>query len=224
MFIEEELKADERPSLAVCAPSLQFLLKYLDREFNMRITDNPSECAPGNKAFVILGVGEPETAAVESFRQACKEKSIEAVTLRLPTVIGTGMGGNGMRIAKGVSRGTMMKIKDNPARWSVVHAVDVALAAKALNGTSFDATTYNLSAPAVEVNKLIEAFGIRIKDKRTATINRFWARLLYGKAFFDELTSDNIIDTSAFGALFPDFEFTDPTVYLTTHNYNDESL
>ena len=224
MFLQEEIIPDSRPFMAVHAPEHPFLLKYFDRCFDMRITDKPDMVETPSIAFVVLRVDSDLTDETHRFIDKCKKCGLPVVTLRVPPVIGTGMDGIPMRLARGVARGTMMKIKDNGAVWSLIHATDVAKAAKAVTGDAKSENTFVIAADPIQVNDFIEALGHRIKDKRVATISPRWARILYGRKLYDILTTDKIIDTSAFKAAFPDFEFVNPAEYLTSHVYDDESL
>lgn len=129
-----------------------------------------------------------------------------------------------MRIARGVSRGTMLIIKDNKAVWSVIHATDVARAAKTVAESPIENPDFVIAANPVSVSDMISALGRRIKDKRVGSISPRWARALYGKQLYDLLTTDCVVDTAPFCAAFPDFRFVNPAEYLTTHVYDHESL
>lgn len=223
MFLEE-IERDKRPFMAVCAPSHNFVLKYFDRLFDMRISDRPEDALPGTTAFVIKGVDECENDDARTFRRACQERGLRIVTLRVPMVIGTGMTGTPMRLARGVSRGTMLRIKDNEARWSMIHATDIANVARLLSQNDDADQEYVISGAPVRVNDLIEALGQRIKDKRVGTISRRLGRIVYGKVLFDLLTTDNVVNPSVFAEKYPDFEFVNPAEYMKSHVYDDESL
>lgn len=225
MFTEEDLKPDTRPVMAVCAPCHGFLLKYLDREFDRRITDVPEDAARGSTAVILTGVENVDNGQIDEFRNKCASKGLPVITLRLPQfVLGTGMNGELMRVARGVSRGTMLLIKDNKAVWSVIHATDVARAAKAVADARVNSADFVVSAEPVAVNDLIAALGRRIKDKRVGSISPRWARALYGGQLYDLLTKDYTVGTAAFCSAFPEFRFVNPAEYLTTHVYDNESL
>ena len=225
MFIEEKTD-DRRPCLALCAPGREFVLKYLEREFNRRITDSPAESDGNGPVFVIAGVDEKLNAEQEAFIEKAREAGKHIGIVRVPHVIGTGMGDTMMRLARGVARGTMMKIKGNEARWSVVHAVDIARAAARISAVAGGDTPdeYIVSAPPVPVNDLLEALGVRIKNKRVGYISPRWAALLYGNTLYKSLTTDFMVDTGKFDSMFADFVFNNPARYLSTPLYDDESL
>lgn len=224
MFISEEIKVDRRPALTVFAPERDFLYKYFDREFDRRPVQAFEPSASDMPAFLIQGVDGRETPEAAAFRKMCAENNLKLFTLRCPDIIGTGMEGLMMRMARGVARGTLMRIKDNKAVRSVIHATDVAKAARAIAAKMPDADSFTVAAEPVAVNDLVDALSFRIKNKRPGNISQKWARLLYGSQYFATLTSDSIVDVSSFTDVFPDFRFANPAEYLKTHTYDDESL
>lgn len=223
MLIREETIADRRPFMAVKAPGHQFLLKYFDRAFNRRITDNIDE-ADDHHGFVILGIDDHVTDETRSFIASAGAKGMSVTILRVPYVIGTGMEGTMLRLARRVARGSQMQIREDKTLWSVVHATDVAAAALAIARDGDTTPEYIISAPAVTVNDLVDALSHRIKNKRIGTISPRWARLWYGSELHSLLTTDNVVDTSAFAERYPDFTFANPAEYLRTHDYDDDSL
>lgn len=224
MFIDQELIPDKRPFMAVSAPGRDFILKYFDRQFDRRITNDPDEAEKGSPAVLIVDPDEAPGEEVGIFADKARRGGHRLVTVSVRDVIGTGMTGLMMRLARGVARGTLMKIRDNAARWSVTHAVDVARAAEALCRKGEDDLVVTVSADPVSLSDLVDALGVRIKDKRVGVIAPRWARILYGADYYGLLTSDRIADASEFRAMFPDFIFNDPTQYLTTHVYDNDSL
>lgn len=222
MFIETELSEDKRPTMVVLAPGREFLLKYFDRRFNRRVTSDIEDSDGSMPVFIITGVDDVESG--NTLLEECRRKDLNAVVLQIPLVIGTGMPDPMMRVAKGVARGTVLKIRDNEAVRSVIHATDVANAAFAVSQSGRSGCSYTIAAPPVKVNDLIDGFAKRIKNKSVGTIAPKWAKLLNGRSLFTFLTTSHTVDTSKFSADFPNFEFTDPVVYLFTHNYDDDSL
>lgn len=226
MFNEEIEKPDTRPALAVCAPGREFLTKYFDREFDRRIVNTPAQADDTTlPAFIVTSADGSQTDAESAFAETCRQAGLRPLTLRVPHVIGTGMNGLMMTLARGVARGTMLRIRDNKTELSVIHATDIARAAKALAEAERDVvSTVTLSAPPTDMNALVEALGVRIKDKRVGTIAPRWARILYGRSLYNELTTSATADTSVFESICPDFRFADPVEYLKTHVYDNESL
>ena len=227
MFINEEIRPDSRPFIAVLAPGLEFILKYFDRHFDRRVSDNPAMADSGSTAFVVLPAdgSQDNNDNVSTFCQQCSEKGLKVITLRVPLAIGTGMNGLAMRIARHVAKGSMFRIKENNAVWSVIHASDIPKAAQtiALNPLNGE-TSYTISPDPVPFNSLLDALAFRIKNKHLTSLSSKWARILYNKSFFTTLTSDNTVDASDFANAYPDFKFADPTIYLTTHVYDNDSL
>lgn len=224
MFVEETVVADKRPFLAVAAPRHEFVLKYFDRAFDRRITGNPEEADGDMPAFVLLDK-DAGTESVKDFLARCGRLGRRVVILRVPAaVVGTGMGDPVMRLARGVARGTMMKIRDNAAVLSVIHAVDIANVALHVARNRPESAEYAVTAPPVRVNDLLDALSFRIKNKAVSTVSPRWARILYGARLYGELTADAVMDGSSFAETFPDFTFINPVEYLKSHEYDNESL
>lgn len=226
MFLEEEIKPDKRPVMAVFAPGREFLLKYFDREFDMRVTTNPAEAEKSSVAVAVLAYDESALPDLEDFIDKCKANGIRIIQLRVPQIIGTGMNGDLMRLARGVARGTMFKIKENEAKWAVIHATDIARAACMVSQNTDSDMEFFLSGVAVPVSELLDALGFRIKNKRVGTLSPRWAKILYGRDLFKLLTTDRLAakECSVFDEAYPDFHFLNPAEYLTTHVYDNESL
>ena len=223
MFIEE-IKPDNRPFLAVYAPGREFLYKYFDRDFDCRITSDPFEVSSPFPAILISGIDDEQSSEKQDeFVKNCREKELVLIHLRVPDVIGTGMGGLMLRMARGVARGTLMLIKGNEAKRSVIHATDITKAAKKISLERKEAE-FVISAPSIPVNDLIDALSYRIKNKRIGTVSSKWAKFLYGKTMFDQLTVDKVVNTKEFEQAFQDFVFVNPAEYLKTHIYDNESL
>lgn len=224
MFIEEEIKEDKRPFQFVFAPGQEFIYKYFDREFDCRITDNPYEIDDNKFGVIIAGTEDKESPEIIKVGEECLKNGIEVVKLLVPDVIGTGMTGLMMRLARGVARGTMMQIKENKAVRSVIHATDIARVAKTLKASNHAKNEYIVSPPPVEINDLLEALSFRIKNKKLPSVSKRFARILDGKELFEELTNDKIADTSNFASEYQNFSFVNPVEYLKTHVYDEESL
>lgn len=223
-MFDQEITRIERPLMAVRAPGLEFIHKYFDREFDCDITgDLPDE---GDVSGAVMVVSSLNTSVdTTSYVDWCASRELRSIVLRVPHVIGTGMKGLPLALARGVMRGTTLCIRDNMTKIAVIHAVDIPRVVRAIideGGT--DPVDITVSAPPVGVNDLIQALGHRIKDKRVGSIKPRWARALYGSERFAELTTDYVVNTEAFDARFPGFEFVNPVEYLTTHVYDDESL
>ena len=223
MFIEEEVKEDKRPFMAVCAPGREFVLKYFDRAFDCRITDNP-DVSDSSEAVVVMGADTDMTDRMLDFVATCKARDINVTVLKVPYVIGTGMDGLMLRMARGISRGFHAAIKGNETRWSVIHATDVAGVALCVARSGKKNACFTVSAPPIGVSDLQEALSFRIKNKRLGKVSPRWAKIIYGSELYALLNTDRIVDTTDFEAAFPEYSFSNPAEYLKTHVYDDESL
>lgn len=189
-----------------------FLRPYFEREF---LPDDPENPAPPD---AIIRVVQGADTVVNS----CAETSRLPVTLlRCPAIVGTGMSGLPMRIASGIASGRYVQVKGNPARVSVIHAVDVARAARMAVGIQGEFMLTDRTDPGI--NELAEALAYRIGNKRLFTIGARWARLWYGCEFFRVLTTDSTVNDT-FGHRFPEFSPVNVVNYLRTHVYDENSL
>lgn len=224
MFLQEEIKPDNRHFLPVFAPGKQFLYKYFDREFDCRITENPADDSDAKFGILVLGVDDSIEPSAQQFLDDCIEHGRFTLILRVPYVLGTGMNDVPMRLARGVARGTQMLIKGNQAQMSVIHATDIALIARLLVSILNQSAEFVISPPPVYVNDLLEALAVRIKDKRIGSISPRWARILYGRELMNILTDSHVVQPSDISGIIPDFNYADPVNYLKTHIYDNESL
>lgn len=162
-----------------------------------------------------------------AFADDCRRLGVRPVVVRCPHVVGTGMNGLPMRMARGIARGMLMHIKGNEGRLSVVHAVDVARLGTALCQTGVDGPVILTDGTETTVDALIDALAFRIKDKTVFTIrSQRVARLLYGSDYYGQLTRtltfSNARTMEALGdGVEPPVTVTD---YLRTHVYDDSSL
>lgn len=212
--------------MVVRAPERDFVTKYFDRRFNRRVTsvfDDP-DIDRTMPAFIVSNADGSRQADEQAFADEARRTGLRPIVLRVPHVIGTGMGGFMMTLARGVARGTTLCIKGNEAQLSIIHAVDLADAAAAVAQTDADSAPLTVSAPPTPVNDLILALGVRIKDKRVGSIAPRWARIIYGKSLYRDMTTSVVVDTAAFDALCPGFTYHAPAEYMRTHIYDDESL
>lgn len=212
---------DRRPHMTVYMPGQEFIAKYIDRHFDRNVLVRLGD-DPGVEALMLSRAVNPDTAAEATYREWCAAHGIKPRILRLAMVIGTGMAGFGMTLARGVARGTMLVIRDNVAVRSAIHCVDIP---RVIERLPQDELTLTVAGPPVSISELVCALGKRIKDKRVGSIKPRWARLLYGSSLYGDLTRDQVTDTADLEAtLGPDFVFTNIPGYLTTHVYDDESL
>lgn len=194
-----------------------FLLPYFQRALGVGEDDEPQPTAAG----VRIVTDEAEGSDHAKIDEYCRERRLPVVVIRCPYIVGTGMTGLTRKIAAGIYKGTFVHIAGNDARISVVHATDVARAASIAAGTQ---GTYTLTdGTDSTIHDLAEAFAHRMGDKRIFTIGPRWARIWYGKRYFDTLTSSHTADDT-FCAVFPDFHPASVVEYLKTHVYDEQSL
>lgn len=157
-----------------------------------------------------------------AFRVFCTNNSLTCTILRASNIVGTGMNGFAMRIARGIARGTLMHIIGNQARISLVHAVDIPAVARRVwqSGLIVNVT----DGCATPLDELVSALAYRINDKKVFDIKPRWARLLYGRQFYSELTTTLTFSNVRCERLTDGMPMHPVCEYLKTHVYDDESL
>lgn len=187
-----------------------FMHPYFLRRF--RRTAN----GPAPRAAIKIVSHPAPVAASREFDTYCEANSLPVTTLICPEIIGTGMTGLPMRIARGIYRGTYTLIADNATRLSVVHALDVADAAALAAGTQGSFTITDGDDPTI--NDLSDALAYRISAKRLFSLPVWASKIWLGSKMFGKLTTDNVI-ADTFRLQFPDFSPRKVTHYLRTHDY-----
>lgn len=190
--------------------------------YNVRGGENLTEETP-------LLAGSEWLRREENFRSSCGFENIPTVIIRCPHIVGTGMNGLPMRIARGINNGILCHIRGNDAAVSVVHAVDIAALAailgdKLLAGAVVPAAMNFTDGTRTTVNALIEALAYRMGNKRIYTIGPKIARLIYGKEFFGQMTETLTFDDALAIAASDGMRLHPVTEYLTTHVYDGNSL
>ena len=251
-----ETENDIKEVLLVQTNGKDFLLPYFEREWGKRgfvITDSqaiPTDNAKLTAAVCISstdvydideGFGIDEQAPVISsspwlerereFTELCKGLGVNGAIIRCAEIVGTGMNGFAMRLAKGIARGTLMHIAGNDGQLSVVHAVDVSrfgidLADKATESGSTIGPLNLTDGNDTKIDDLINALAFRIKDKDVFTIkNAKLARLIYGGEFYGQMTRRLTFSNAAAMKILPGVDKpVTVTEYLRTHNYDSNSL
>lgn len=195
-------------TLYIYAPSREFVLPYIERElpeFKVEATNDINLCD-----VAILSPGETG-----------KENEENRLTLICPNIVGTGMTGLPMEIARRIARGSFYHLGSNETRLSTVHASDVAKAVKAALGHKGTYTVTDGNNPTF--HDFAEALAWRINHKRILTLNSKWVNWIISPALKKIITTDLTVDGSAFAEKF-DFHPTPVTEYLQTHIYDEESL
>lgn len=201
-----------------------FLEPYLRRELEPAREENEgvalAKRLPPPRAAVSIrtDAGSPSDP---DFEQACEENCLPVLSLYCPMVIGTGMIGLPRRIASAIYKGFYFNITGNASRVSAIHASDMARAAALAAGTDGTFTVTDGADPTVD--ELADAISYRLGDKRLLTLKPWLARILLGREFFSQLTSDHLASDS-FGFSYPGFRPTPVAQYLRSHVYDEKSL
>lgn len=232
--------------LALC-PGVEFMVKYLAGAFGeqWRVITRPEEGTHVDAAVMIsstdiydvaegrdldedapLKAESPLARDEAMFAEYCRRHALPCLILRPANIVGTGMTGLPMRMARGVARGTLMHIGGNSANISVVHAMDVARLSVEMQSAP---GIYNVTdGTDTTVDAFIEALAHRIKDKNVGTLRPRWARWLYGRRYYDTLTRTLTFDTSrlrrALEASGRDTAMTNVVQRLNTHQYGQDDI
>lgn len=170
--------------------------------------------------------------AEEYLRQWCSERNVVLSILRAPLIMGTGMKGTLRSMVNGIYRGYYFHIKGNDARRSIIHAVDVASAARLIAPAG---GTFNISDRVHPlIHDLGEALAHRIGGKRIYTlppaIVKFAARLgdrfpaiPFSSKKYSQLATTLTFNSDAISKVI-NWHPHDVVNYLLTHNYDENSL
>lgn len=106
----------------------------------------------------------------ERVKERCKATGAICTILRPADVVGTGMEGFTGRLARDVNNGSYMHVKGNEAQRSIVHAIDVAKAVRAVAEKAGDDCiegVYNLTdRSGATIEQLADAIAYRLGNKR----------------------------------------------------------
>lgn len=176
--------------------------------------------------------GRSKAEAEKFLDEWCAAHGVTLSILRPALIIGTGMNGNAAAMARGIDNGYYFHIKGNEARRSVIHAADVALAARLIAPVG---GIYNLADDRQpSVHDLAEAIAHRLGDKRIFTLPRrafsIMARigdvirpLPFSSDKLRHLMQTLTFSNEAIRTAIP-FEPRDVTDYLLHHDYGQETL
>lgn len=190
------------------------------------------EINEGREPEPVSDVGKTKLEAERLLQKWCSDNNVTLTILRSPNIVGTGMKGQLRQLVNSIYRGNYHHIDDETARLSVVHATDVAKAIVMLQEIG---GIYNIT-DGVNPSRhdLAEALAKRMSNKRVYTLRakraRMIARICDFLPFFSfnrrtlaeryrTLTFDNSKLTNAI-----DFKPSSVVEYLTTHNYDENSL
>lgn len=200
--------ADNLKTIKIFARGLEFVMPYIVREltdYNVEPADNPAE-----SDIAIISPGQD----TETLPQ-------DAAVLVCPNIVGTGMNGLPMELARRIARGAYYHLGNNAARLSTIHATDVAKAVRLVIGKAGKYTVTDGVDPTF--HDFAEALAHRLNHKRILTLNSKWVNWIISPALRIIITKDMTYDGSEFASEF-DFHPTPVTEYLRTHVYDDESL
>lgn len=258
--------APRKVFLLLC-PEREFLVPYLERQLGpgWDIVTRLADTNAPDRALMISsteiynveqGLNYDETTEVyaesswhaheKMFEAYCRQRSLAPVIVRCAYIVGTGMTGLPMLIARRIHSGTMRHIADPRPRHetrlnrgrdlapvrehamvSVVHAVDVALAADLLTRpgrTPEESEIFNLTDNcATDADRLVDALASRVNNKHVPAARPFWARILNGTRLTRFLTTSFTFNPAKIiraTGITPNVV----TEYLTTHVYDENSL
>lgn len=191
--------------------------------------ENIDESTPLNPTTLY---GKSKLKAEEFLTEWCDKHSVRLSILRPALIVGTGMKGTLGTMVRGINAGYYFHIKGNEARRSVVHAYDVARAARLIAPIG---GTYNL-ADGVHptVHDLAEAIAHRLGDKRISTISQRMVKIAarigdivgiipFSSARLAQLTKTLTVNTAAIERAI-DWKQRDVVDFLLTHEYDENDL
>lgn len=191
-----------------------------------------AEAADPEEADCVVAVGMDDLGA-DRLREACNRSGKPLALLRCAPTMGTGMTGRWRDMANAIYRGIYLRVDDNKARASMVHALDVGRAAVMAAG--MNGAWWLSDGRDHLVDDAVAALAKRINDKRVVRMSLKKARrtallldiVTLGGAHARERlaldTSDSLVDArpllDAIG-----LEPRDTLEYISTHVYSDEDL
>ncbi len=257
--------APRRTFLLYC-PGSEFVVPYLQRQMGegWDIVTALGDCEAPDRALMLssthiydvseglnydentpIDAESPWNAYERMFEGYCRTRSLTPVVIRCAEIVGTGMTGLPMRLARGIYRGTLRHVAvprprhetrlrkaveeaERPkALLSVVHAVDVARCADLLTRPgrfAEESETYNLTDNSTtDIDTLIDALAYRINDKHVPSASPFVAGLLNGRAISRAMKRSLTFNPAKILRV-TNIEPSQVTNYLRTHLYDESSL
>lgn len=203
----------EPKPLRVYAPGREFIIPYIAREMPDCAVEAVSDVAVCDVAVVepsysLAGLPEGTTVLV------------------CPNIVGTGMTGLPMELARRIARGSFYHLEGNEARLSTIHAADVAKAVHLSHGNGGRYLVTDGADPAFR--DFAEALAWRLNHKRILTLSSRWVRWIISPALRRIITKDATVraDGTALRSFADEFDFhpVPVTEYLRTHVYDEKSL
>ncbi len=224
-----------------------FIGKYVERELSahpVRAGQTAELMSPADYAEVAAAdVVVDTTGAVTCFPEGCLSISVAMspcasarLRLSLPAVVGTGMSGQLMDMARGINAGWYFNIGGDRSRMSVVHAVSVATAVRLAVKSGDYAGDWLLTDGLDPLRSDVAvALACRLGQKRVYTMPIKWHKILarlgdklrfmpYSSVRLNAMTCDAIKEGRTFADVCPDWRPVDTVDYLKTHDYSDETF
>lgn len=224
-----------------------FIGKYVERVLSVHPVRarqtvalmSPADYATVAKADAVIDT----TGEATCFPAGCLSISVAAnpcasarLRLSLPAVVGTGMSGQLMDMARGINAGWYFNIGGDRSRMSVVHAVSVATAVRLAVKSGDYAGDWLLTDGLDPLRSdVAAALACRLGQKRVYTMPMKWHKILawigdklrfmpYSSARLNAMTRDAIKEGRTFADVCPDWCPVDTVDYLKTHDYSDETF
>ena len=174
----------------------------------------------------------------ERIKERCKATGAICTILRPADVVGTGMEGFTGKLARDVNNGSYMHVEGNDAQRSIVHAIDVAKAVRAVSDKqdSIIEGIYNLTdRSGATIEQLADAIAYRLGNKRLFSIGLKTAKALalLGDLTFGALTwtrkklkarTTTLTFNSFAISKHTAWEPMSATEYLKTHKYSEDDI
>lgn len=211
-------------------PPRQFVFISSVQVYGIDSREDIDESTPANPTTLY---GSSKLQAEQYLTQWCNSHNVVLSILRPALIMGTGMKGTLLSMIKGISDGYYFHIKGNDARRSIVHAKDVAKAARLIAPIG---GTFNLTDNThPTVHDLAEAIAHRIGGKRIYTLPRWCVNLaasmgdiMGGKAPLSSKKLQQLTTTLTFNsdAISKAIDWSPVNVadYLRNHQYTDNDI
>lgn len=229
-------------NIYIYAPDSRFVLPYIERELPEAVlTDSAADadlCVMLSHVDVYgrnEGEGIDESAVPLNPVWRERERSFLAIApdgmiLRTADIVGTGMNGFPMELAKAIASGRFFHFPDNKAHRSVIHASDVArvIAAFVHGGIPEGERIYNVTdLDNPTIHDIAEALAFRMNNKRISTLStgpqQWMGRKWYGRKLYGLYTTTLTFSGERLRDAIH-FEPVAVTRYLRTHVYDHDSL
>lgn len=224
-----------------------FLGKYIERELSAHPVSPGQEAelvaSGGFAANVAADVVVDATGRLTEFSAGCRSISLgetPAVTahirLRLPAVVGTGLGGQLLKMARMIDDGLYFNVGGSRAKMTVVHAVSVAAAVRlAIKMGEVEGDWLLTDGVDPLRSEVASALAERLGQKRIYTLSLKWHKVLahlgdmlpgvpYSTSLLTELTANALVGGRSFSEACPEWKPVDTVEYLKTHDYSNEDF